>query len=405
MDLLQHEMERKRNALQEAKKKQGGSSHRRYVKTSELRRLMEQCDNDAVNDSKGSATKSQEDQVAIEQSKSEENAVTSQTERQSSGDVTGRQTKKPKLELNTSKAKISSSDPPSHLAEEKSLAQIMRELRELGQPVTLFGETTLQQRLTRLEHAAQQQAVVRLQETEANEFRLGQGHGIRNPFLEKEKDTAGQSGVDLSVSVSTVQSKSSTTTGSRSATDGQRHDNDDKPDMDDSNRNSRNETMDDEDDPHKRIYRHFKGLLKQWEADLNDRPEDFKRSLAGRNERKTVKQCKDYIRPLFVLCKRRQLEEGLLRKLDELVQFAQEGEFVKAHDAYLDVAIGRAAWPIGVTMVGIHARSGRAKIESSNVAHVMNSELQRKYLTSVKRLLTYEQSKRTDVDPSKKVLH
>lgn len=47
------------------------------------------------------------------------------------------------------------------------------------------------------------------------------------------------------------------------------------------------------------------------------------------------------------------------------------------HEHFLqDLAIGRAAWPIGVTMVGIHARSGRAKIESSKVAHVMNSELQ-----------------------------
>ena len=87
----------------------------------------------------------------------------------------------------------------------------------------------------------------------------------------------------------------------------------------------------------------------------------------------------------------------------KIVNFSKEGEFVKAHDAYMDVAIGRAAWPIGVTMVGIHARSGRAKIESSKVAHVMNSELQRKYLTSVKRLLSYAQKKRPDVDPSKKV--
>jgi len=70
----------------------------------------------------------------------------------------------------------------------------------------------------------------------------------------------------------------------------------------------------------------------------------------------------------------------------------------------MDVAIGRAAWPIGVTMVGIHARSGRAKIESSNVAHVMNSELQRKYLTSVKRLITYKQNK-SNAPPSKKVMN
>ena len=47
----------------------------------------------------------------------------------------------------------------------------------------------------------------------------------------------------------------------------------------------------------------------------------------------------------------------------------------------MDVAIGRAAWPIGVTQVGIHSRTGREKIGAANVAHVMNSELQRKYLT------------------------
>ena len=95
----------------------------------------------------------------------------------------------------------------------------------------------------------------------------------------------------------------------------------------------------------------------------------------------------------------------MLLKLSEMVFHCRAGEFVKAHDAYMDLAIGRSAWPIGVTQVGIHSRTGREKIGANNVAHVMNSELQRKYLTSVKRLLTYEQKKRTDVDPSKKVMN
>ena len=37
-------------------------------------------------------------------------------------------------------------------------------------------------------------------------------------------------------------------------------------------------------------------------------------------------------------------------------------------------------WPIGVTMVGIHARTGREKIFSKHVAHVLNDETQRKYI-------------------------
>ena len=118
-----------------------------------------------------------------------------------------------------------------------------------------------------------------------------------------------------------------------------------------------------------------------------------------------MQQCRDYISPLFKQCKKRQVEEGQLQNILKIVDYCIEGEFVKAHDAYMDVAIGRAAWPIGVTMVGIHAPTGRAKIESSNVAHVMNSELQRKYLTSIKRLMTFAQSKRPDIHPSKKVVN
>jgi pre-mRNA-splicing factor 18 len=39
-------------------------------------------------------------------------------------------------------------------------------------------------------------------------------------------------------------------------------------------------------------------------------------------------------------------------------------------------------------MVGIHARTGREKIFSKNVAHVLNDETQRKYIQGLKRLMT-----------------
>lgn len=119
----------------------------------------------------------------------------------------------------------------------------------------------------------------------------------------------------------------------------------------------------------------------------------------------------------------------------------------QAHEVYLRTAIGNAPWPIGLTMVGIHERTGREKISSSKVrgvidmgglaglfwflvrsfflflflriewrhawslllnsfsltnmapkctythqvAHIMNNEMQRKYLTSIKRLMRFAQ--------------
>lgn len=276
------------------------------------------------------------------------------------------------------------------------------QLRQLGLPIHLFGET-IQERAARLRKGLEQQTHLLQGVSEMDEFRLGRGHGIRNPFLEKEivddtttrfsnnnnnsnnnKDQPNDGNSKDNVNTST----SATTTGTN----------------DNKTLDATGEDQEDANDIPKKIYNYLKGLLRQWEDDLAQRPDHIKKSVAGRNESKTLKQCKDYIRPLFKLCKARRLEPGLQGHLNKIVGFAQQGEFVMAHDAYIDVAIGRAAWPIGVTMVGIHARSGRAKIESANVAHVMNSELQRKYLTSVKRLLTYAQKKRTDVDPSKKVL-
>jgi len=57
----------------------------------------------------------------------------------------------------------------------------------------------------------------------------------------------------------------------------------------------------------------------------------------------------------------------------------------------LEIAIGNAPWPMGVTMVGIHERSGRSKIFSSQIAHILNDETQRKYLQAIKRLMTVAQ--------------
>jgi pre-mRNA-splicing factor 18 len=302
-------------------------------------------------------------------------------------------------------------------------SQITLELRELGIPVRLFGEINDEQRLNRLEAAKEKKRSIMAGMSDIDDFKLGSGHGIRNPFLEKDNvndeldkkrsvkqapttmQTQQTQHVQPSQSKSTLKAGTGTTgTCFESTCKTSNGDNDDSG-SGALHEASMVEEIDVYSDPHKAIHRFFKLQLKQWEDDLVNRSEAVKRSLQGKNETKTLKQCKDYIRPLFKLCKNRRLEQSMTDHLVKIVKHCQEGEFVKANDAYMDVAIGRAAWPIGVTMVGIHARSGRSKIESNNVAHVMNSELQRKYLTSVKRLITYCQKKRTDVAPSKKVVN
>ena len=53
------------------------------------------------------------------------------------------------------------------------------------------------------------------------------------------------------------------------------------------------------------------------------------------------------------------------------------------------------AWPIGVTMVGIHERSAREKLHESDkgAAHIMSDEVTRKFLQSIKRCLSFAQTR------------
>ena len=85
------------------------------------------------------------------------------------------------------------------------------------------------------------------------------------------------------------------------------------------------------------------------------------------------------------------IEDSLLEPIVEIVKALQERRYVDANDGYLRLSIGKAAWPIGVTMVGIHERSAREKLHNGEKGHVMGDEITRKFLQSIKRCLTFAQ--------------
>ena len=69
----------------------------------------------------------------------------------------------------------------------------------------------------------------------------------------------------------------------------------------------------------------------------------------------------------------------------EIVHFMQTRSYQQANDAYLRLSIGNAAWPIGVTSIGLHERSAQEGISEGVIAHVLNDEVSRKWIQAVKR--------------------
>jgi len=145
----------------------------------------------------------------------------------------------------------------------------------------------------------------------------------------------------------------------------------------------------------------FKRLLREWEQHLLQRSEDEKMSANGKRATMLQKQARRDIRAFIKQLKTRQIPRDVLAKSEKIVFAAEKRNYVEAKRIFFEMAIGNAPWPMGVTMVGIHERSGRSKIFSSQIAHVLNDEVQRKYIHAMARLISFAQSKYPSEDLTK----
>lgn len=140
---------------------------------------------------------------------------------------------------------------------------------------------------------------------------------------------------------------------------------------------------------------YFDMLLSEWQFALARRSKEVKDSSAGKTAFNSFLAARDNLRPLFKKLENDDFPDVLLAPVLEIVNLAQLKRYVAANDAYLRVSIGKAAWPIGVTMVGIHERSAREKLheteKTGNQAHILSDEVTRKMLQGIKRCLSYAQ--------------
>lgn len=276
--------------------------------------------------------------------------------------------------------KLSERKYTSILAEE-----LRRRLRERGEPVMLFGESHAE--------ACQRLRVVEMITANENAGGCGTSRGLRNDFkaamdrLDQaclvqltadsglDKDAGASRANDVKVDPSVVAMDEVTKMAEKIRTGDMQLDS-------------------------KVVHEYLRTLGSLWGEDLNARELPEKMVLQGKLMSARYEQTMSYLKPLFSKLKQLSLSAGILDHLADICRHMINREYVKASDQYLQMAIGNAPWPIGVTNPGIHARTGREKISTSLVAHVLNDETQRKYIQGLKRLMTYAQ-KRFPTDPSK----
>lgn len=263
--------------------------------------------------------------------------------------------------------------------------EVMRRLRGYSRPVTLFGESS-RDRMARLK-------VLEMDIHEKHGGSMGTGHEIQAIIAQEVDNEIMQASLDAQndgQQADTAETKKAQAKKERKLA--RRY-----------NKYKEMKPKDSFSSVEEFIIFFFKRVLLLWEEELMARPAEEKGTAKGKVASATQKQTRQYIKPLFSELKRGQCPEDVVKNTEAIVSHCIVREYVRANESYLKMAIGNSAWPMGVTMVGIHERAGREKIFSQNVAHVLNNEKSRKYIQGMKRIMTFCQHAFPNV-PSKMVI-
>ncbi|MFH4974581.1 hypothetical protein AB6A40_001290 [Gnathostoma spinigerum] len=256
-------------------------------------------------------------------------------------------------------------------------ADVIKALRSRGEPILLFGET---------EH----DALLRLRKLEIEQPDLKEGW--KNDFQSAMKE------VDHELVEEVIKGESENKS---------KHDVD-LPSFGDDKTWERIEAdarlLNEGDNPQRDcdiIRGFFEYILTRWARALNARDEAEKRSAQGKLDSGQHKQTMEHLKPLLTSLERHNVNVDIRQHLSKICRLIIiDRDYIRANNAYMEMAIGNAPWPVGVTRSGLHQRPGSAKAYVSNIAHVLNDETQRKYIQAFKRIMTRCQ-KYFPADPSK----
>jgi len=306
-------------------------------------------------------------------------------------------------------------DSDSESSEDDEAARVDREelkcrLRELGYPVTLFGEGDAGRvlRLRKLELAREQDVyatgstnIMQLVDKIASRMGEDAAYQVEEDAEELAEETrrktaaavaASKGSGDIvasaraaggAASFSKEQGKAGGAAVSKS-TSGKSVDVDDDSDIDEGVKDDEFADV---------VARWLRNSLREWETAIRERGAlgDHDRAAEAelKREKGSYRQSKQYLRPLRQALRDGSVHPGIVKQLGGIAQKAEARDYTLAKEAYMKLAIGSNPWPIGVTFVTFHDRANRHKIGEEACAHILNDETTRKYIQTVKRLLTF----------------
>lgn len=137
------------------------------------------------------------------------------------------------------------------------------------------------------------------------------------------------------------------------------------------------------------LYNWFRVMFFKWAQELDGLTVEELKSDDGKLRLGVFKQTKAFSMPLLHSIKSHEIDQEILNKLFEMMVFCLDRDYVKAHERYIQLAIGNSPWPTGSYHISSQEKSGK-KINylKSHIAHILSDEKTRRYLQCCKRMIT-----------------
>jgi len=292
-----------------------------------------------------------------------------------------------------------------------ALEEVIERLREVGQPITLFGETDMQ-RFKRMRHLEKEAHVGRKNPDLVllEQLHEGQKERASGAVLPVADGQAEEDEEDVEMEAPVVdEGDKSDTEDEREEVTQQRLEGDVEPPAEKS-----------ADLPHVEIDMKLmdtcdfirswiRKTVKAWEKELADKSEEEKLKAVVKVELAQHRQTRREVKPLQKRLRVYVLNEWMLNKIHTIVKYADDREYRSAAEAYIDLSVGKAAWPVGIgcggsmlmeDAIGLHDRFNRND-QVKDVAFALNDDVARKYVQALKRLMSVAQRYWPAADPSK----
>lgn len=138
----------------------------------------------------------------------------------------------------------------------------------------------------------------------------------------------------------------------------------------------------------KKIHAWIQHTIAHWRdaLDSNVRHQLLDKGLDEAN----LMQCNKHLDALLRRIRRNQLSKHVYPLLSRMIAYIQQKQYHLANDDYLKLSIGQQAWPIGLAITAeSHEKNENERFFDSRITTMLTDEETRKWLGSIKRLLTF----------------